>query len=740
MIPSQIKQAWAAQLKVLFAIDEICKRHDIKYFADWGTLIGTVRHGGYIPWDDDLDICMKREDLEKFMQYADEELPKEYSIHNYRRKEDHWLFITKIVNHSHICYEPEHLRKYDGFPYLACVDIFVLDYMYRDEEQENERKKIILRTLAIADGIVEGRYTVSKMEAEILEIEKRIGSPIKRLADRNAMGIELYAAAEEMFKEVKEEDADNITQIFPFGLKENNHLVFPKEYFSDAIMLPFEDREMPVPLAFDVVLKRKYGPYLSVNKGGGAHGYPYFEGQKEDFFRHLDFELPSYKYEKKSLQQADKNCKKPYIEQARIYVEEMNKLCEEYNRVYTEDVNDSISVLASIQEYAVALGGLLESVKGEGSSCISNAITILENICEYVYELGLQINEGKTNKINDDFIGNISNEIVKLESRQDVVFLSRTASEWKYMNSYYEEYLADNDCDVIVIPLSRFRKDYDGTLIDEQSDASEYLESLRLVSWESYDIKMACPDVVYINDAYDEWHPIYSVPPMYYSKEIMNYTNKLVYISSYEIDGFEEKDEREWYNSQHYISMPGVVNADEIVVCSEDAKNAYANVLCHFAQGDISEEQYLNIISINKCKLNEDNNAENLEEERIEKKKKLLVALSMGNLIENKEKQLEKVKYIEQVLSDNKDKIEIGWMIFPNKLPESVENKYRDIVEAYRGLVSNYELEGIGIDISDKDKDVILREYDAYYGDPTYLVHEFVRAHKPVMISNVEIM
>lgn len=74
-IPTAIKQAWAADLDVLAENDRICKKHDIKYFADWGTFLGAVRHGGYVPWDDDLDICMLRDDYIKFRSVADEELP-----------------------------------------------------------------------------------------------------------------------------------------------------------------------------------------------------------------------------------------------------------------------------------------------------------------------------------------------------------------------------------------------------------------------------------------------------------------------------------------------------------------------------------------------------------------------------------------------------------------------------------------------------------------------------------------
>ena len=76
-VSETMKRYWAAQLVVLSDIDTICKRHDINWYADSGTMLGAVRHKGYIPWDDDLDIGMFREDYKRFLTYARKELSKE---------------------------------------------------------------------------------------------------------------------------------------------------------------------------------------------------------------------------------------------------------------------------------------------------------------------------------------------------------------------------------------------------------------------------------------------------------------------------------------------------------------------------------------------------------------------------------------------------------------------------------------------------------------------------------------
>ncbi len=71
----QIRQAQKLMLEILLEIDKICRKHNLKYWLDSGTLLGAVRHKGFIPWDDDLDICMPIEDYDKFLKIAPNELP-----------------------------------------------------------------------------------------------------------------------------------------------------------------------------------------------------------------------------------------------------------------------------------------------------------------------------------------------------------------------------------------------------------------------------------------------------------------------------------------------------------------------------------------------------------------------------------------------------------------------------------------------------------------------------------------
>lgn len=75
-----LQMLWKKEIQILDVIDSICKKHNITYFLVWGTLLGSVRHKGFIPWDDDVDIGMPGKSYNKFLKIASKELGKEYFL------------------------------------------------------------------------------------------------------------------------------------------------------------------------------------------------------------------------------------------------------------------------------------------------------------------------------------------------------------------------------------------------------------------------------------------------------------------------------------------------------------------------------------------------------------------------------------------------------------------------------------------------------------------------------------
>ena len=76
----ELRACQLKQITILEEIDRICRKHQIVYWLDGGSLLGAVRHGGFIPWDDDIDIAMRLEDVERFKQIAPKELKEDFFL------------------------------------------------------------------------------------------------------------------------------------------------------------------------------------------------------------------------------------------------------------------------------------------------------------------------------------------------------------------------------------------------------------------------------------------------------------------------------------------------------------------------------------------------------------------------------------------------------------------------------------------------------------------------------------
>jgi hypothetical protein len=209
---------------------------------------------------------------------------------------------------------------------------------------------------------------------------------------------------------------------------------------------------------------------------------------------------------------------------------------------------------------------------------------------------------------------------------------------------------------------------------------------------------------------------------------------------------------------KHFIWTPGVINADKVIVQSEKMKKIYVNEYLKAAQANGLGGNHLNrsyleqkILGLGSPKFDKVNNTkkEDLEIPKnwlkiIEKpdgswKKIIFYNTSVGALLSNSEKMLDKMRYVFDVFKENKDNVTLLWRPHP-LIENTVKSMRPQLWEQYKALVDEYKQEGWGIydDSSDMDRAVILS--DGYYGDGSSIVQLYQQTGKPVMLQNVDIV
>ena len=642
-VPAMLKKAWGAQMDVLAETDAICRRHDIPYFADWGTLLATIRHRGYIPWDDDLDISMRRCDYDRFITYAEKELPEGFKVMNFKNHPGHHFFVSRIVGKPRICFEEDHLRRFHGFPYICGIDLFILDNVCSDRKKEELKAKKAEYVITVADNIADGKTTGKEAQEQLKQCEIYTGKRIDRSLSGEDLRIRLYTVAEELFASIPDSESDALVQMMPYGMYGNKRYI-PKEFYRKTVRLPYMDTQMSVPLCYDTVMRYKFGNYMEVHKSCTGHDYPFYYGQHEQLLAVLDFEYPHYK------------------------------------------------------------AGRADIVRE------------------------------KTGKRSADVDRDI-NEI------KDIVFIPFASKHWKYMEKLYRHYMDEGKYIVHVIPVPYFYKEWDTSPGEMVFDPEGYPGDLNIEDWEKTDLATMHPEKIVIQFPYDEWNPSITVPAKFYSSLIRRYTDELIYIPFFVTDDFTKQDEREYVNMDHYVCMPGVINADTVILPSEVLKETYMEKIMEFA--GCCDQEMRSALDV---KIVADPGMVYSEEEDIsdcnEKNsvKKIVYFSTVSLLAERGKDAIKKIRDTIEIFKEHSQNVKVIWIV---QCEDSIELAGKDIADDFQKAVQIFKDADIGDyagDIPVAEYDKYIRSCDAYYGQPSSLAFGFVRAGKPVMIENADVI
>ena len=251
------------------------------------------------------------------------------------------------------------------------------------------------------------------------------------------------------------------------------------------------------------------------------------------------------------------------------------------------------------------------------------------------------------------------------------------------------------------------------------------------------------PEKIVVQNPFDEWNKVMTIPSKYYSSNIRQYTNELVYVPFFVTADFTKEDGREYVNMDHYVCMPGVINADRIVLPSEVLKKTYIEKIMEFAHtDDVSVKEVLNnriVVCPEIIYCEDDADITGGVIERVNGKKTILFYTTISFLAENGNKAIEKINRTLDLFSENAGKIRVLWVTqgireYIGLLDKSVADDFLRTKERFESLqIGEYRED---VKRCDNKK---YAAADAYYGDPSSIALQFFYNHKPVMIENANV-
>ena len=611
-IPGIMKRAWGANLTILSEIDRICKKYEIPYYAAGGTLLGAVRDGQFIPWDDDIDILMLRKDFNHFVEIVEKELPKDMQFFSMSENKGHYGFISGVCK-NRIGFEPELLRNYEEFPYFSTVDIFILDDFPEDPQEEEDWKQLILMLGKILQTIQN-----KKDDKQIMKLLDQAEAVLNFHFDRTGnLEHQLYLLVDTVFQSFNNGGGDKIGCAFYHFF--NSHMLFHKSSYEKSIRVPFCNIQIPIPEGYDAVLREEYGDYHRIVKGGG-HDYPgYKESEdkiKETFRDKWNFDY--YFKEEDLLRPKIENFRDIVIHMVEALAVSQKELFEEYER---GEIQACLQRLSKAQEDAIAFGDAIEQKKGEGSESVS----VLEKYCEALYQAYMALRELLPMEDLSILSATVHKELKqklkkpgyylkKLRSalekdfKRQVVFLPHSAKHFESLRPLVDALLQAGDTECKIIPIPYYDRYGDGSLKEMHYEGDAFPKEYEITDYRNYNFATELPDCIVINSPYDQFNQVWTVEPTFYCQEMKKYTNKLVYIPWFVTDEINPKDKEDgnaFYNMKYYVEVPGIFHSDLSIVQSEGMKKTYLAKIEEFAGKDVAKKMEKKIAGAGSCLLGE---------------------------------------------------------------------------------------------------------------------------------------
>ena len=247
---TDIREIQQMELGIMEYIHETCQKIGVKYFLAYGSLIGAVRHKGFIPWDDDMDICMLREDYEKLQDYLIANPDERYEVMSYKNNLNYVYPFMKVQdNHTYLLEEDVRIDSNMGI----YVDIFPVDG-YEDDVQFKNKMTKLIKKRQLSCYTFKG---ITNTKSVLNSLLRYVSVIIFYFTNTN----KYVAQIEELAKSRKVSDYEQVDYLI---YKDMNKPVWRREWLEQVTTGTFEGKEFTIPKNYHEILTSDYGDYMQL--------------------------------------------------------------------------------------------------------------------------------------------------------------------------------------------------------------------------------------------------------------------------------------------------------------------------------------------------------------------------------------------------------------------------------------------------------------------------------------------
>ena len=229
---------------LLKEFDAICRKHGVTYYLEGGSLLGAVRHKGFLPWDDDVDLCITRDNFMKLLSVIDGELPANRELYCYERFPGYLRDTVKYTNLDSTVIFPNHIL--DGNACGQHIDLFILDPAPSDPKEQEEFKALA----CVYSELMTPVYVMCDDIANHMDIYNHY----HKMMEEKGRDYTLNLLREKLFTREDDENCD--TYLLRWG---NRHVYYKKAFFGEPVEVMFEGHSFPAPSQFYRFLRAEFG-------------------------------------------------------------------------------------------------------------------------------------------------------------------------------------------------------------------------------------------------------------------------------------------------------------------------------------------------------------------------------------------------------------------------------------------------------------------------------------------------